>query len=123
MEPNWLHVKIRLFKSRQKVAVVAKERKKIHIEDAFPEDDDDVNFAIDPTCPIGKPVITFKFHSFAPAVGRLRFLNYSKFSRKEKESQIVIGKRTLFSPVLQKFGKNVHPRKKCTGHSLLDYNL
>lgn len=136
----WLNMKSQLLKSRRKFFPCnLKSRRRIHIEEAFPEGDDDdsngikkeifeyefqENF-IDETPSRMEPPITFRFHSFTPTTGRLRFLNQA---RPQATSQItanyvIIGKRTLLAPELTNIKNSINNHSKCINHSIMYHNL
>ncbi|KAK4883214.1 hypothetical protein RN001_006533 [Aquatica leii] len=125
----WLYTKGQLLRSRRKIPPKEKRKlKKIHIEEAFPEQEDDIikvekvdydyeNKAEEISV---KPSITFLFHSCAPAVGRLRFLKLSSpVLLQNVETQVTIGKRSLLSPILKTF----KTPSTCKSHTLMYHNL
>lgn len=126
-ESNW-NIKSELLKTRRKIAPNPKTKiKKIHIEEAFPDDtestcDYDLQVSgVENNLDNFKSKISFKFNSFVPATGRLRFLNLRKYqSQRSIEDFVVIGKRTLLIPVLKSSRNNLNV---CTDHSMMSYNL
>ncbi|KAF5281206.1 hypothetical protein FQA39_LY17846 [Lamprigera yunnana] len=126
----WYYSKSQLIKSRRKIPPREKKKYiKIHIEEAFPEEEEDpiiktdifdYKFETKPTIDeLNVPLIRFKFQMFAPAIGRLRFLKLATFNQVQTETQVLVGKRMLLSPIFNKFKT---PRT-CINHTLMYHNL
>ncbi|KAF5308628.1 hypothetical protein FQR65_LT06089 [Abscondita terminalis] len=125
----WAYAKLQLLKSRRKIPPREKRKfKKIHIEEAFPEHEEDEvkiekvehEYEKNQDEISVRPSIQFVFHSCAPAVGRLRFLKLRNPNPIQNvENHLIIGKRSLLSPILNTFKT---PRF-CECHNLMYHNL
>ncbi|KAB0802231.1 hypothetical protein PPYR_04417 [Photinus pyralis] len=126
----WQYAKGQLRRSRRRIAVPEKpQHQKLHIEEVFPECEVEIKkeifeFEFENSPPIEendvKPIIQFKFHTFAPAVGRLRFLKLSTFSPSQiKQTHVTVGKSSLITPVLKISNKHRH----CVFHTMMYHNL